>query len=323
MRRWSVLLLLSSSFVVAQAPQAPQTPRQALLEMLKPSSPAMIDKHTPDVLLQAMAKLPPEQRQKQQHTMTFVSLMAAMAGNSFQTFETGPTLAVIQDPKGSAKVEITVERDDLMGETDAMEFGVHVTKDGKLQELPMDPRILATMKMEKGVWKLARIGGSASVQLDDPKTAALIVKSIQEQMARTQAVMNAPKNGTSNITIQGDSAGGSAIASLRSLSKAETTYVATYPEVGYTCRLSDLGGSLSGKTADEHGAQLINPALEAGTRNGYRFTISGCTASSYRIAATPTSSGLGRRTYCTDQSAVVRSVPENGGDCWSSGQPIH
>ena len=320
MRRILAVLMLSS-FAIAQAPQSP---RQALLELIKPSSPAMIDKHTPDVLLQAMAKLPPEQRQKQQQTMVFISLMASMAGNSFQTFETGPVLALIQNPKDNTKVEVTVERDDLAGDTDAMEFGIHVTKDGKLQPMPMDPRILVQMKNEKGVWKLASIGASASIRLDDPKVAELIVKGIQERLAQNAAAANSnSKNGTAPITIVGDNAGTNAIASLRSLSKAEATYATTYPQAGYTCRLSDLGGSLNGKGPDERGAQLINPALEAGVRYGYRFTLSACTANGYKIAATPTATGLGRRTYCTDQGAVVRSVPENGADCWTNGRPVN
>ena len=43
------------------------------------------------------------------------------------------------------------------------------------------------MKLEKNVWKLARIGGSASVQLDDPKVAATIVKTLQEQAAKASS----------------------------------------------------------------------------------------------------------------------------------------
>jgi hypothetical protein len=67
---------------------------------------------------------------------------------------------------------------------------------------------------------------------------------------------------------------------------------------------------------------LINPALEAGTRNGYRFELSGCAgASSYRVSATPIQKGSGLRSYCSDESGVIRSAAESD-DCWTSGKPV-
>jgi hypothetical protein len=319
MRRWLVILFLST-FALAQAPQSP---RQALIEMIRASSPAMVDKHTPEVLLQAMAKLPPDQRKTRDQSMLFFSMMMTMSGNAFQTFETGPTFAIVRNPKDNSKVEITMERDDLAGDVDTMEFGIRITKDGKPQDLPMDPRILIDMKMEKNVWKLSRIGGSASIQLDDPKVAELMIKRIQEQTAARSAALTANKHTSGTITVMGDAISSSMIASLRKLNQAEVTYAATYPQAGYACRLSDLGGSLSGKSADEHGAQLIDPALEAGTRNGYRFEISGCSGtSSYRILAQPSQNGVNRRSYCTDQSGVIRSASP-GEDCFASGTPAN
>ena len=189
MRRLFLFLLLSS-FVVAQTPQSP---RQALLEMIKATRTELrilnrFDKHTPDVMLQAMATLPPEARQKQHQSMMALSMIMAISPNFLQLFETGPTFAVIQDPKDKTKVEITMERDDLTGDTDVMEMGIRVYKEDKLQELPFDPRVLIDMKLEKNVWKLGKIGFSAAIQLDDPKVAALLVKSMQEQMAKVPAV---------------------------------------------------------------------------------------------------------------------------------------
>lgn len=140
--------------------QAPQTPRQALLELLKATSPEQIDRHTPDVLLKELAKLPPDMRQKQHQSMMMLSLIMAMSPNAVQTFDAGPVFAVIQNPKDKSKVEITVERDDLTGDTDVMEFGVRITKDGQPQDLPFDPRLLIDMKLENNVWKLGRLGGS-------------------------------------------------------------------------------------------------------------------------------------------------------------------
>ena len=50
---------------------------------------------------------------------------------------------MIQDPKDKSKVEITVEHDDMNGDTDAMELGIRFTKDGQPQELPFNPRFLS------------------------------------------------------------------------------------------------------------------------------------------------------------------------------------
>jgi hypothetical protein len=251
MRRWFGLLLLSS-FAVAQAPQSP---RQALIELIRAPSAEVVNKHMPDVLLNAMATLPPEQRKKQQQSMMVLSMIATMSGSKFQTFETGPTFATFDNPRDSTKVEMTVERDDLAGDLDTMEFGIHVSKDGKPQELPFDPRILVEMKMEKNVWKLSRIGGSASIQLDDPKVADLMVKRWTEGYMVGMHAPNA-SNSTSQLTVMGNASSASAIAYLRTLNTAEVTYAASYPQVGYTCRLSDLGGSLNGKSPDEHGRPI-------------------------------------------------------------------
>jgi hypothetical protein len=311
MRRWWLVLFLSS-FVAAQAPQ---TPRQALLELLKATSPEQIDRHTPDALLAELAKLPPEMRQKQHQSMMMLSMFMAMSPNTVQTFETGPVFAVIQDPKDKSKVEVTVEHDDMNGDTDAMELGIRFTKDGQLQELPFNPRILLDMKLEKNVWKLARVGGSASIQLDDPKVAATIVKALREQAAKA----NAPAS-TSQITINGDAAVTNVQRSLRTLNKAETTYLATYPRMGYACKLSDLGGSMSGHSPDEHGAQLINPSLESGTRFGYKIEIVGCDARSYRFVAKPMDKTAGRRAFCTDESGILRSIEDaQSAECFTRG----
>ena len=313
-RYW--LFLLLSSFVVAQAPQ---TPRQALLELLKATSAEQIDRHTPDVLLAELANLPPEMRQKQHQSMMMLGMFMSMSPNTVQTFESGSVFAVIQDPKDKSKVDITVEHDDLRGDTDAMELGIQYTKDGQRQELPFNPRVLITMHLEHNVWKLASIGGSASIALDDPKVAAQLVKTIQEQAAKVAAATP-----NAQITVNGDAGAANVQRSLRTLNTAEKTYLASYPRAGYACKLSDLGGSMSGRSPDEHGAQLINPALEGGTRFGYKIEIEQCDARSYRILARPVDKTTNRRAYCTDESGTVKSIEDaQSADCFTQGTGAH
>src|ERR1700687_1832797 len=99
MRGWLCVVLLTSMAVA----QAPQTPRQALLELLKATSAEQIDRHTPNALLVELAKLPPEARQKQHQSMMFLSLIMAMSPNTVQTFDAGPIFAVIQSPKDNTR----------------------------------------------------------------------------------------------------------------------------------------------------------------------------------------------------------------------------
>jgi hypothetical protein len=319
LRRW-VFLLLVSSLAVAQAPQSP---RQALLEMIRATSPEQIDKHTPDVLLQEMAKLPPEVRQRHRQSTMFLSTLMAMSPNAVKTYVSGPIFAVVQNPKDNSRVEITVERDDMTGNTDEMEFGLHVLKQGKDEALPVEPRILVVMKLEHDVWKLSRIGGSATLQLDDPKVAALIVQGMKDQMKKPAGISVYPPSARSAPKTTAES---NVVSSLRSLNTAEITYASTFPHVGFTCDISDLGGRTSGQPPSEHAAQLITPAMENGARYGYSIRIAGCgTAPSeiYKIVAMPTQSNLGHPVYCTDQSGVIRSIgPDAADSCLVRGRPL-
>jgi len=289
-----------------------------LLEMIKATSAEQIDKHTPEALLAEMAKLPPNVREMQRREMMVPSMIQAINPGFLQLFDSGPTLAIIDDKKDNSKVEVTVERDDLTGDLDSMEFGIKFTKNGKEEALPFMPRILVDMKLEKGTWRLAEIGGSASVQLDDPAVAALIAKQLQQQAKRAAEITGAAGNSSAPRTTSEMNV----LSSLRTIVTAQVTYAASYPSIGYACRLSDLGGSLNGKVADEHGAQLINPALEAGTRYGYKFELSGCSTRAYRATATSMQKGMGHRTYCADESGVVKSSAE-GEDCFARGKPVN
>jgi hypothetical protein len=320
MRRWLFLFLLFPSLALAQVPQ---TPRQALLEMIRAASPDQIDKHTTDVLLQEMAKLPPDVRQRHRQSMMFLSTLMALSPNAVKTYVSGPIFAVVQNPKDNSRVEITVERDDMTGNTDVMEFGIHVAKEGKDEALPVEPRIMVEMKLEQNVWKLSRIGGSAMLQLDDPKVAALIVKGMQDQAKKQAGMTVFPPSARVAPRTTAES---NVVSSLRSLNTAEVTYASTFPRIGYTCEISDLGGRSSGEPASEHNAQIITPALQTGTRYGYKIEFAGCAASPsevYRIIAIPTQKGLGHPVYCTDQSAVVRSIDQETADqCLTRGKPV-
>jgi len=113
------------------------------------------------------------------------------------------------------------------------------------------------------------------------------------------------------------------LAAVRTILTAETTYAATYPAVGYTCALSDLDG-FGGGEPNEHQAMLIGSGLAGGRQHGYTFALSGCTASPaarFQLVATPSGEAFGRRTFCADQTGVVRSSAD-AASCVNNGTPV-
>ena len=117
----------------------------------------------------------------------------------------------------------------------------------------------------------------------------------------------------------------SAVGSIRSISVAEISYQAAYNQ-GFTCDLAALDGAGQGQPDAAH-AQLIDSTLGAGTKTGYRFALSGCEGSPaehYKLVAEPVSQGqTGTRTFCSDESGVIRYVKDGSGEeCLASGQPL-
>jgi energy-coupling factor transporter transmembrane protein EcfT len=108
----------------------------------------------------------------------------------------------------------------------------------------------------------------------------------------------------------------SAVDSLRTLNTAEITYNSTYPDKGFTCNLSELGGGEGGGgVPDSHHAMLIDSVLARGLKSGYIFSVQGCTAEngvivSYEIEAHPaTRNQTGIRSFCAIEDAVIRVEP--------------
>jgi len=110
----------------------------------------------------------------------------------------------------------------------------------------------------------------------------------------------------------------SAVASVRTLVVAETSYSQVHHEAGFTCSLSDLD-------------QLIDQELAGGRKYGYVFELTDCSAGSdgganvkYRVVAHPiTANQTGVRAFCSDESAVIK-VDSSGSDreCMENGRPL-
>lgn len=120
----------------------------------------------------------------------------------------------------------------------------------------------------------------------------------------------------------------SAVGSLRSLNTAEYAYAKTYPEAGFACKLKVFNPPRKGKEPSAKAADLIDPSLTSGTKNGYKFVLT-CTEKSkpqktYRIAAVPVEVGVsGKRAFCTDQTAKIRAVDDgSAASCFAKGKNL-
>ena len=294
MRNLIVLCVLTPSFALSQS-ASPQTARQALLEMFFGQSQNHFEKHLPDATRRALSRLSSPEGQSYLAEFSMLAVSAKAAGNEFQTFDTGSILLVTQDPRGPemGKVEITVERDDLVGDEDQIELGVHLSKNGKEEALPVLPRFTFAMKEEADVWRLNEISVTVRVPLADPE----FLKTIENQQRTRNEQMT--------------------MFSVQEVVSAEKDY--NNAEGHYACSLA----ALTNKAANRPGPYLWDAQLAKGTKNGYVFAISNCDSSHYKIVAEPAVPDSGERAFCSDEGGQVRAA-SNGkaASCLSNGDVV-
>jgi len=306
MRRLSVVaaFLLLASLLKAQSagdPNPPQTARQALIEMFFGSAANHLEKHLPDATRKTLHRMGSASGQDALAEFSMFSMRAKAMGPGFQTFDTGPTLLTAEDPRSGdgQRVEITVERDDLVGDEDQIELALHMTRNGKDDTtLPFVPRFTFIMKMESEVWRLNEISVTVRVPLADPD----FLNRIEDQ-ERTQ----------NEQTVQW---------SLRTIQSAETSYHAT--NGSFACSLSALKRAGKGNDDGENVAgYVITDDLARGKRGGYIFAISGCDGSGYKLVAEPAAPDSGLRAFCSDESGAVRaSADGKATTCLSNGEKV-
>jgi type IV pilus assembly protein PilA len=314
----SLLFLLSAS-----AQTAPQTARQALLEMFFSKTPGTLEKHLPQATRAALRKAGTGSSPSMLDGLAGIMGQLSAHGQQLQTFEAGPVLMSIEDPLAHTKFEITVERDDLRSSEDEIELSFHGYKDGETQTAGTKVRLTFTMKQEDGSWRLNDITVAVGVSLTDPaflKTMATGMKAASTGSSPISASAPSP------LAAMSAANEASAVGGVRTINTAEVSYVVTYPGHGFACALSELGGMGSGGGPNEHQAMLIDPRLAGGRKNGYVFALSGCdgnSASRYSVSAVPADPGSGTRAFCSDESAVLRfSLDGKAGSCLSAGKPL-
>jgi hypothetical protein len=285
---------------LSQSP--PQTARQALLEMLTGDTPGAFEKHLPEATRKALFNGGDPSTSPILREFSTFSTGLAVNRKHLQTFESGPMLVSLEEDNGKHKMEVVVERDDLMSDADEIELSFRSYKDGVPEPLPVVPRLTFSMKQEKEVWKLNEISVTLRVPLGD----AEFLKGLQKS--------------------QNNASESSAIGNLRTLNTAEISYAASFPDRGFTCKLSELGGFSPGSKPTPEHALLIDDSLSSGKKNGYVFLIRGCDvrpASKYQATAVPADPESGMKAFCSDESAIVRYAADGkAATCLGEGVPL-
>ena len=107
----------------------------------------------------------------------------------------------------------------------------------------------------------------------------------------------------------------SAVSSLRTINTAEVSYTTSFPTVGYSAKLADLGpgGATCAAAPTTTAACLIDNVLATGTKSGYGFTeagavgVAGTVLVTYETEATPQAfNQTGVRAFCSVEDAVIR-----------------
>ncbi|MEY2413573.1 MAG: type pilus assembly protein PilA [Acidobacteriaceae bacterium] len=107
----------------------------------------------------------------------------------------------------------------------------------------------------------------------------------------------------------------SAVASIRTITRAQVSYTTSQPVIGYASSLLVLGpnGAATPCAPDPAGATgacLLDAQLASGTKSGYTVTVSssgGPPASSYEAIASPVVvNQTGTRYFCAFEDATLR-----------------
>jgi hypothetical protein len=318
-----VLILCVANLQAQQAIPASQTARQALIEMFFSKTPGTFAKHLPELTRTTLDKAGTLSNMQQFSTMLS---QIPTEGSTLETYDSGPVLVATKNLKTQEEFEVRVENETFRDGQDDIDLSFHVIKQGK--EDPPSVRSLLTfsMKQEAQVWRLNEISLTLHIPLADPQ----LLKTITEKMKPQQGA-HITFTGQSGSPMQPEAHApfgapdSQIISAMKTILTAETRYFATYPNIGYTCTLSDLDGFGAGEP-NEHQAMLINSSLASGKRYGYIFTLAECKggpATSFRLTAVPNANNIGRKAFCADQSALIRSSSDgNPAMCAASGVPM-
>lgn len=285
---WLLPVLLFSS-LYAQTQQAPQTARQALIEMFFGTAPNHLERHLSDSTRNTFKRMSGTGGMSMLDEFSMFANMTKGGGVKFETFDTGPTLLQAEEVEQNEKTEITVESDNLSGDDDEIELTLHITKEGNEQPLPFIPHFTFIMKTEADIWRLNEIRAEVRIPLADPE----FLKNIERQ------------NGKQNE--QGAQLG------MRMIIGAQNSYHQAHGT--YACNLSGLMGR------SQNNGSFTD--LATGKHGGYVYAISGCDSTQYKVVAEPEINDSGQRAFCSDEGGTMRAASDGKATtCLSSGEAV-
>lgn len=307
-----LLVVFASNFLLSQtqAPAAPpQTPRQALIEMISGGQAGAMKHLT--VEMQKSLQGDGKNNSAIAQLAAFDQMKAA--SSDFHVFETGQVLLSTNDPKTNEKFEVHVDNDDLSGDTDNMDISFHQFRDGVEQDIPytaMLSRFSVGMKRQANIWRLNDISINIKVPLGDPK----LLEKFGSGMG----------TGMFGAKVGGVSASGkpekpremSPREAIQMLGIAESMFARTHPEIGFTCTLADLA---------KPNPFNVDPLIFGGEPyHGYKFSLSGCQekpSGSFHLIAEPVLPSSKTKAFCTDATNNIRSSDDGlGSSCLASGK---
>jgi hypothetical protein len=296
MRDFLLAVLVSfPTLVMAQNP-APQSARQALIEMFFGTAPNHLERHLPDVTRKSFSRLNSSESQNFLAELSSLSSQIKASGAKIETFDTGPTILTVADkaPQDLERMEATVERDDLVGDEDEIELALHLPQELRDQALPITPHIMFEMKTEGDVWRLTDISVMVKFPLADPD----FLKTIEDRQRKKNEQMT--------------------VWAMRTIVAEEESYHSR--RGSYACSLAGLADA---NKPGPGGGAFFDPELATGKKGGYVFAISGCDALHYKAVAEPALEDTGQRAFCTDERGTIRASSDGRATtCLASGEEL-
>lgn len=328
--RLVLLLVFSSLLVLSQQKQpAPQTPRQALIEMMNGGEQAIRRHLTIEIqqMIQDMEQKKSNGKGKDADTgvgfdmpgipgMIGGSLGFPVFGKDLEKFDSGNVFLRYKDWNGQQVVEIRVDTDDLRGDEDELQLSIHLLADGQEMEVPYMPNIILGMKKQQDIWRINSVGGSVKAEIGNPDFFLALAKLASQKRASAHKAAAAPAPRQEPM-VQDVS------TTVSILAFAESTYAQRHPDIGFTCNLADLLNHEEGSSFPG----VLDPQIATGAANGYRYSISGCEtkpAEIFHLTAEPVAQGGGAKAYCTNATHILRVADDGrGSTCLSSGRVLN
>jgi hypothetical protein len=309
--------MLSPRLAAQRKTEAPQSPRQAMIEMLSGGEEAF-KKHLTVEVQAKVTELLKDAAPGSSNPLQTVATARAMGGENLESFEAGPVLFSFNNPQSHERLEVRIDGDEVRGDEDDMQLSVHALRNGVDQDTPVGLRMQLGWKQQQGIWRLNTLTVSVSLPVGDPR---ILDKStwIPPAIGPVGAAAAAPTTPTPADA----SPKMTPARSVRLIGLAEGFYARKHPEVGFTCFLSELVNVGRGIDNGEP-YRFIDPEFADGVYNGYRFKLSGCTGKpvkAFQVIAEPLS-GSGRA-YCSDSTLELRGSDDgHGASCLASGKPV-